>query len=386
VTGLDWGIVAFTLLLALYGYLQGFIVGVLSLAGFALGAVLGTRIGPALLDEGSRSPYAALFGLAGALIAGGILASGFEGIGARVRRRLHVPVLGMVDGVLGAGLTACVALGIAWIGGAVALQAPGTDDLRDAVRRSEILGRLNRALPPSGPILNALARFDPLPNIRGGPEAAVPPPSGGVLRDPEVRAATRSVVRVIGTACGLGIEGSGWAAGDELVVTNAHVIAGESDTGVQVGGTGATLSATPVFFDPGNDVAVLRVPGLGVPALRLSGVGSSGASTAIMGYPENGRFDAGAGRLGATRTVQTQDAYGRGPVARSITSFRGTVRPGNSGGPLVDGDGRVAATVFAAVIGGSRPGGYGVPNAIVRMAIAQARSGGPASSGPCADG
>jgi S1-C subfamily serine protease len=385
VTGLDWGIVAFTLLLALYGYLQGFIVGVLSLAGFALGAVLGTRIGPTLLAEGSRSPYAALFGLAGALLAGGILASGFEGIGAWVRRRLHVPLLGFVDGLLGAALTACVALGIAWIAGAAALQAPGVDNLRDQVRRSEILRRLNEALPPSGPILNALARFDPLPGIRG-PEAAVPPPTGGVLRDPEVRTAARSVVRVIGSACGLGIEGSGWAAGGGLVVTNAHVIAGEEDTGVQIGGTGAKLRATPVLFDPGNDVAVLRVSGLDVPALRLATNPPPGDSTAIMGYPENGPFDARAGRLGSTRPVQTQDAYGRGPVVRSITSFRGVVRPGNSGGPLVDGAGRVVATVFAAVVGASRPGGYGVPNTIVRGAIARGRSNGPTSNGPCAEG
>jgi S1-C subfamily serine protease len=194
------------------------------------------------------------------------------------------------------------------------------------------------------------------------------------------------VVRVIGTACGVGIEGSGWAAGGGLVVTNAHVIAGEDDTGVQVGGTGAKLGATPVLFDPGNDVAVLRVGGLDVPALPLATRPSPGGSTAIMGYPENGSFDAGAGRLGSTRSVQTQDAYGRGPVIRSITSFRGVVRPGNSGGPLVDGAGRVVATVFAAVVGSSRPGGYGVPNTIVRGAIAQARGGGAASSGPCAEG
>ena len=155
------------MLLAFYGSLQGFIVGVLSLVGFAIGAVLGTRLGPALLPDGSSSPYAPLFGLAGALLAGGVLAGGFEGIGSRVRRGLRIPGFGVVDGLLGALLTACVALGIVWIGGAVALQIPGASGLRAEVRDSAILRRLNDALPPSGPILNALARFDPLPSLRG---------------------------------------------------------------------------------------------------------------------------------------------------------------------------------------------------------------------------
>src|SRR4051794_261234 len=152
-TPIDWIIIGVCLLVALYGYAQGFIVGVLSLAGFAVGAFVGTRVGPLLLEGGSHSPYAPLFGLVGALVAGAILAVGLEGVGGAVRRRLRIPGLAVVDGVAGAILLACVALGIAWIAGAAALQAPGTENLRKDIQRSLILSNLNTILPPAGPIL-----------------------------------------------------------------------------------------------------------------------------------------------------------------------------------------------------------------------------------------
>ncbi len=204
-TGLDWLIVGFAALLAVYGYLQGFIVGALSLAGFACGAFIGP-----VLDRccyrAARTPYASLFGLLGALLAGGVLASGLEGVGVRARGILRLPGLRTADGLLGAALTACVGLGIAWIVGAFAIQSAGSPRLRQDIQRSAILSELNQLLPPSGPILNALARFDPLPSVRG-PEANVPPPTRGILAAPGVRAAFASVVRVTGDSCGLGIEG-----------------------------------------------------------------------------------------------------------------------------------------------------------------------------------
>ena len=378
-TAIDWIIVGVCLLVALYGYAQGFIVGALSLAGFALGAFVGTRVAPLILSEGAHSPYAPLFGLAGALVAGAILAIGLEGVGFAVRRRLRIPGFAVVDGVLGAVLTACVALGVAWIAGAAALQAPGAASLRNDIQRSVILRNLNAILPPTGPILNALSRLDPLPQIRG-PEPDVAPPRSGILRDPQVRRARRSVVRVLGTACGLNVEGSGWVAANGLVVTNAHVVAGEDDTTVEAGGS--QRSARAVWFDPSNDIAVLRVPGLDRAALDLAGDPQRGAAGAILGYPQNGPFHAAAARLGSTETFSSQDAYGRGPISRSITSFRGRVRSGNSGGPVVGTDGRVMATVFASTVGGGEHGGYGVPNRIVRRALARANR--PVGTGACA--
>jgi S1-C subfamily serine protease len=385
VTGLDWVIVGFTVLLAFYGYLQGFIVGALSLAGFAVGAFLGTRLAPLLLSQGSRSAYAPLFGLLGALLAGGVVASGLEGVGTRMRSTLRFPGLRTVDGLLGAALTACVGLGIAWIIGAVALDASSSPPLRADIQSSTILRALDGLLPPSGPILNALARFDPIPSVRG-PAADVPAPSPRILASPAVQRAAHSVVRVFGTACGLGVEGSGWVAAPDLVVTNAHVVAGENDTAVQVGGVGPGLAAHAVVFDPRNDVAVLSVPGLSLPVLPMATDPSPGNPAAILGYPLDGPFDAEPGRLGQTETVDTQNAYGAGHVLRTITALRGRVRPGNSGGPMVDSGGAVLATVFAALTGTAHPGGFAVPDRVVRAEVAKAvgRTGAVAT-GACAN-
>lgn len=372
-TGLDWIIVAFAAILASFGFRRGFIVGVLSFCGFAIGAFLGTRLGPLLLPQGSSSPYAPAFGLIGALLAGGILATGLEGLGFMVRRALIVPGIGLLDGLLGALLGVALALGIVWILAAVLAQTPSQDRLRADIQRSAILRELNGVLPPSGSILNALARLDPLPSI-AGPSPGVPPPTPRIARSPAVRSAARSVVRVLGTACGLAVEGSGWTAAPDEIVTNAHVVAGERDTTVQVGGRSPSLHARTLVFDPRDDIAVLSVPGLGLPTLALVADPASGSGGAIVGYPENGPLDARAGRIGRTQSVLADDAYGRGPVSRLLTPLRGLVRPGNSGGPLVGGDGRVLTTVFAGTIGGGPHGGYGVANATVSRLLSQARA------------
>lgn len=382
-TALDWVIVIFAALLALYGFRQGFIAGALSFLGFVGGAFLGTRLGPGLLPGGASSPYAPAFGLVGALLAGAILAAGLEGLGLRVRRTLRLPALGVLDGAFGALLSAVIGLGIVWIVAAVAAQAPGSANLRADIQHSVILKRLNQLLPPSGPILNALARLDPAPSVSGpAPDLAPPPPA--IARGRAVRAAGDSVVRVLGTACGLGVEGSGWVAGPGEVVTNAHVVAGEHDTVVEVGGHGPDLAATPIAFDARDDVAVLRVKGLAQPALALAADPPAGRAAAILGYPRNGPFDVRAGRIGQTQTVLTQDAYGRGPVRRRVTPLRGLVRPGNSGGPMVDVRGRVLTTVFAGTTGAGPHGGYGISNSTVAGVLRSA--GAPVGTGPCAAG
>jgi S1-C subfamily serine protease len=164
------------------------------------------------------------------------------------------------------------------------------------------------------------------------------------------------------------------------VVTNAHVVAGETDTTVTPAGSDSSLDATPVHYDPTNDLALLRVVGLEDAPLAFAPNVTSGTTGAVIGYPENGPLTITPARAGATGPVITQDSYGRGPVTRQLTALRGEVHSGNSGGPLVDGSGRVMGTVFAATTQG-KPGGYAVPNGVVAGALSD--SGGPVSTGPC---
>jgi S1-C subfamily serine protease len=378
-TVLDWGIVAFTLALGLWGYRQGLIVGTLTLLGFALGAFAGSRIGPLLLNQGSDSPYAPLCAALGALIAGALVAVTLESFALGLRSRVITKgALHRADGAGGAALVASVALGLVWVFGAVALHAPGTARLRAEVQHSVILSNLNEVLPPSGSILQALDRVDPAPSIVG-PATPVGAPDPKVAADPDVKAAGGSVVRVLGTACGLGIEGSGWVVAPGLVVTNAHVVAGEEDTTVTTQ-SGASLEATPVHYDPENDLALLRIDAR-LPVLPVVPDPKPGASAAVLGYPENGPYSVAPARLGETRETIGDDSYGQGPVRRPIASLRGTVRSGNSGGPIVDTHGRVLGTVFAATTAGT-PGGFAVPNEVVEAALGETSSS--ADTGPCA--
>ncbi len=375
---MDWAIVAFTIALGLWGYRQGLIVGAMTLFGFGAGAFVGGRLGPLVLSQGAESPYAPLCAALGALLAGALVAVAVEsfalGLRAKVIRR---PVLHLADGAGGAALIASVALGLAWVFGSVALHAPGTARLRADVQESLILRSLNEVLPPSGPVLNALDRVDPAPSITG-PAAPVSRPDQAIATDPEVLAAGGSVVRVLGTACGLGVEGSGWAVEPGLVVTNAHVLAGSEDTTVTTQ-AGVELDATPVYYGPEDDLALLRI-GADLPTLPISNRRESGSDAAVLGYPENGPYALAPARLGETSATVSEDSYGNGPINRTIVALRGSVRSGNSGGPLVDGEGRVVGTVFAATTTGP-PGGFAIPAEDVREALSQASAS--VSTGPC---
>jgi uncharacterized membrane protein required for colicin V production len=379
VTVLDWAIVALTVGFALWGYRQGLIVGVLTLLGFAAGALAGSRIAPLLLSEGSSSPYAPLFAAAGALLAGALVAVTLESLALGLRERVvRGRTLHLADGAGGAALIAAVALGLIWVFGAVVLHAPGTAQLRADVQRSLILSRLNDLLPPSGPVLNALSRVDPAPSI-AGPTTPVARPDPAIAADPDVQGARLSVVRVLGTACGLGVEGSGWVARPGLVVTNAHVVAGADDTTVTTV-DGASLAATAVHYDPGNDLALLRIDDV-VPALAPAPEARRGTAGAVLGYPENGPYAVSAARMGDTSTAISEDSYGDGPIRRSLSFLRGSVRSGNSGGPLVDARGRVMATVFAATTSSPR-GGFAIPNDVTEEALGNELTV-PVDTGPC---
>ena len=362
----DWVVVGVVAIAGLYGISTGFLRGAFSLLGFAFGAYVGARLAPMILSDGS--PYVPVVSLACAVLLGTIsrgLAAMLAGVlrtsigvipGMRFLDRLAGLVLGLVAGVF-----------LCWAIGAVLLYVPGETELRRSVQRSAILTEINDVFPPER-LLEELERVDPI-GVFLGPPAIVAPPEKGLAKDPDVVRASKSVVRVTGIACGLGIEGSGWIVRRGLVVTNAHVVAGIERPRVDTVG-GRAFASTVVAFDVTNDVAVLRAPGLGARPLRVAAA-ERGVPVALVGYPRNGPLTRTPARLGGTANVLSRDAYGRGPVRRQVTAIRGVVEPGSSGGPGIDAQGRVRTTVFA-----RRPretGGYGIPIELVQKVVAQAR-------------
>jgi uncharacterized membrane protein required for colicin V production len=376
----DWIAIAIVLLAAASGFRRGLVLTAFSLVGLAAGAYIGSRVAPHVLHGGASSKWTPFAGLIGAVVGAILLQFLALVAGSFIRGGMRFTALRLIDSAGGLLLGGALGLAIVWVGASVALLTPGRTSFRQEVERSAIVKQLDSALPPRT-LLNILARIDPFPSIIG-PRAPSLPPSKGVLRDPSIRAAATRVVKVLGTACGVGVEGTGWFAGRNLIVTAAHVVSGEPahTTLVRIPGRPIPAVADVVVLDVHNDVAVLRVSGIGLVPLHLAAP-RSGASVAILGYPLDGGLTATPGRIGRTATVLTQDALGHGPVARTITAVAGRVEHGDSGGPAVDTAGRVQSMIFAARLGSAS--GYGVPPSIIRSDLARAGTQ-AVSTGACA--
>ena len=291
----------------------------------------------------------------------------------RARTALRLPAMRTIDGLLGAVLTGCVGLGIAWIIGAVALDCRR---IAAAAPRHSALGDPLRAQPAAaalGPVLHALARFDPLPSVRG-PAADVPRPTRGILATAGVRRAAPSVVRVVGhrvrargrgqrVGCGAG---HGRHQRPRGRGRDRHDRAGRRAPPALSVPQWSTSTRTTTSRSSGSPACPQR-------PLSLAPIRGSGTSAAILGYPLDGGFDA---RAGPDRPDRDRQHRGRvratDRCTRAIVSLRGLVRPGNSGGPMVDSAGQVVATVFAAITGSTGsdrgPGRLRRPNSLVRAA------------------
>ncbi len=365
----DWIALAVIVLTGVAGVRRGLITGVLSLGGLVAGAIAGSRLAPGFL--GGLGGWTPLVALAGAAV-GGILGQYvglFVGHTAR-RSLLPVPPLRIIDSAGGVLLGAVTGIALCWVVGAALLYMPGQSNLRRLAQESSILSGLTEALPPER-VMDALDKIDTFSAIVG-PASGVSEPDPAIARDAEIRSARSSVVRVRGFACGLGIEGSGWIVRRGFVVTNAHVVAGIRSPVVDRG-DGRGTPGVVVAFDASNDVAILKVPGLEGRPLSLADP-QRGDPAALLGYPLDGPYVVTPVRLGRTSRVAARDAYGRLKLGRSVVGFRGGVRSGNSGGPIVDPQGNVVATAFARRQ--SSDDGFAVPNAAVRGALGNVASRG----------
>jgi S1-C subfamily serine protease len=350
------------------GFRSGAVVGIGSLLGFFGGAALGAKIarpiGSHLADGRAQIPIAIicvlLFAMGGQLL-------GVYGAG-RLKRHIVRERIGRgVDAGVGAGLGVVSVLLVAWLVAAPLAYSPYPSLAREA-GQSSIVHDVNQVLPQGlRDWFSSLREFfdrSGFPPVLGDlPSTAIvsvaaPPLNLPAAVQAQVRSAQKSVFKIYGQApeCDRGIEGSGFVFAPDRIMTNAHVVAGTRTVTVQASG-GRTLTATVVVFDPNRDVAVLDVPGLNAPVLNFaSKPAKTGDPAVVLGYPENGPFTVDSARVRSESTVQGSNIYGNGNIKRSIYSIRGTVRSGNSGGPLLSDDGTVLGVVFATALDSSDTG------------------------------
>ena len=357
---LDLILVVLVVAFAVAGYRQGFIIGVLSFAGFIGGGAIGALIGPgiarALVDGLAQQALVAIIVVFVAAMAGQLLASG---LGVAMRSRLTWRPATVVDSIGGAVVSVISVLLIAWLIATAVAYAPFPLISRQ-VNNSAVLRGVDRIMPQSvslmfGDFRSLLAR-GPYTQVFGalGAEGAlrVAAPDPAVLKSDGLTRARPSIVKIEGTApsCARRIEGSGFVVARHRVLTNAHVVAGVKPSPEVITTHGRTLHARVVLYDPLRDVAVLYVPGLHARPLSFTGPAQSGENAIVAGYPLNRSFTVNAARIGGTEAARSPDIYQNTQVTREIYSIKAQVRPGNSGGPLLAPDGQVYGVVFAAAV------------------------------------
>ena len=375
---LDLILIALAAAFAVAGYRQGFIVGIMSFAGFLGGAAVGASFAPALarhLVQGtSQQALVAIIAVFVAAMIGQLLASA---VGAAVRSRVSWRPATLVDSVAGAAVSVLSVLLIAWLIGSAVVNAPFAM-VTNQVNRSAVLHAVDRVMPSAARTMfsdfRSLLASGPYVQVFGAlgaePQLTVAPPDPAVLNSGAVASSRDSIVKVMGVApsCSRRIEGSGFVISPDHVLTNAHVVAGVTQNQAVFTRTGVKKSARVVLFDPERDVAVLYVRGLNARPLAFTGPASLSANAIVAGYPLDHNFTVVPARVGDDQLAQAPDIYHSHEVTRQIYSIRANVEPGNSGGPLLATSGQVYGVVFAAAVG-VKDTGYALTASEVRSDV-----------------
>jgi S1-C subfamily serine protease len=356
VSSVDVILLLLMLVFAISGYRQGFVIGVLSFTGFFLGALIGLQLGPLAarqFAEPSTRVIVSLIAIFGLAVLG---QAGAGWIGSNLRHAITSRIGRRADDIGGAFVSLFAVLLVAWLV-AVPLGSSSLPWLASAVRNSALLPVVDRVLPEQAQGLSNALRdtvdTNGFPDVFGGlaPTRAreVSPPDPALAGSQVVVNGQRSVVKVLGTApsCSRRIEGSGFVYATDRVMTNAHVVAGTRSLSVEVGGE--RHNGRVVVYDPQRDLAVIYVPGLSAPVMRFAPrPAPTGADAIVLGYPQDGPYDAQSARIRDLGRITGPDIYESGNVTRDIYTIRALVRSGNSGGPLVTPNGQVLGVIFAA--------------------------------------
>jgi S1-C subfamily serine protease len=380
---------------AVSGYRQGFIVGILSFFGFVGGALLGAEFGPdisrALVGGQTQQDIIAVVLLVSFAVIGQFVASS---IGAAMRSTVTWHSATVLDSVGGSVVSVVSVLLIAWVVGSVLIESP-FPVVDTQVNNSLVLQTLDRFMPsPAKTMFSDFRRLlasnstyaDVFSGIGEERILAIPAPDPSVVGDHGVQAASASVVRVQGVAlsCQRSIEGSGFVISPDHILTNAHVVAGVNSHQTVTIGSGQTLPATVVYYDPQVDVAVLYVPNLNLSPLRFAGAANPGDSAVVAGFPLDATYlHLVPARIGAVQNAQGPNIYQTSTVTRQIYEIRAVVKSGNSGGPLLSPQGTVDGVVFAAAVGVNDTGFALTAAEVSADATAGEQLTAPVSTGNC---
>ncbi|GAA4594364.1 S1-C subfamily serine protease [Actinoplanes octamycinicus] len=349
-------LIVLMLLFAISGYRQGFVIGALSLGGFFSGVLIGLQLGPLLAKQFADGTVRLIVALA-VILALAVLGQTLAGwLGTSLRRAIFNRPLQHLDDAGGAVVSVVAVLLAAWLV-AVPMGSTPFPAINKAVRSSTILGGINGLMPDQAQALSSALRdtldTSGFPDVFGGlarteaKEVAEPDPA---LRNSRiVQTSKKSVLKVLGAApsCSRRIEGTGFVYADERVMTNAHVVAGTREVVVET--SRGQLEGTVVVYDPKRDLAVIRVPGLKAPVMSfVTKAAASGASAIVLGYPQDGPYNAQSARVRDVGDITGPDIYEAGDVTREIYTIKSLVRSGNSGGPLISPTGDVLGVIFAA--------------------------------------
>jgi S1-C subfamily serine protease len=386
VSVLDLVIALLVIVAVIGGYRLGFVTRVFSWVGLALGIVLGIRFALpwalGKLPPGSTST-ALLVALLVVVIAGML----GQALGFVIGNQLRPPAVdgrrNRFDGVLG-GVAGFVGASLAvWLLLPVVASTPGW--VSSVTSRSWLAQQLDARFPPppdTAAVLRSLVG-DQFPNVfdvlQPTPDLGPPPESTGIPRA-TADAVARSVVKVQGPACDHVQDGTGWVAADGVVVTNAHVVAGEAKTQVQRD-DGRFLDATVDVFDPARDLAVLRVPKLDRPALAMAPGARAGETGGVFGHPGGEKLRIAPFQVARQITAVGRDIYSSTRTERQVLELSSSLRPGDSGSALVDRGGAVVGVAFA--IAPDQPAvAYALAMSEVRAVLDQA-DGAAVSTGRC---
>ncbi|MCC3272484.1 MarP family serine protease [Arthrobacter zhangbolii] len=308
-------------------------------------------------------------------------------LGGMIRRWLNFPPLRFLDRLLGGAVNLVVAaLVMAML--AFSVTTLGVPFLSQQIAASRVLGTIDDATPEQVKAWSAQIRSftvsEGLPTIldSAAPQSVVPP--SAEVDSPALRTASASVLKITGTAyqCGQNQTGSGFVVADDRVVTNAHVVAGVNEPVVEVP-DGSVLPGRVVYFDSARDLAVLAVDNLDAAALPVGEELAAGATAAFAGYPAGGPFRLQAASVEGLSDVAVRDIYGTAPEVLEVYTLAANVQQGNSGGPLLDIDGRIAGVIFAKTTG-DQPIGYALSLAEAGPVIEAAPGySEPVSAGQC---